>query len=365
MNVALIGRLNNGAILTGPEKVSLNLYQEISEYCPTVFIEYFQKNFKNSNYFTRFLGKYVKVDDKRIIRLGHLRLLHYLIKNQPDVIHILSAERFTIPIYLYKILLRGKIITTFHSVLRFEIPRDFSRRSKFNRYRDYLWEWLAIKYSDKLIFVSEQHFNLVKQYYQLDAKNIAIIPNGIEKEFYTINVKRKINNVINVIFYNGVKDTIDRGLTKIIENLKACKLKSIRLFVISGNNNSCVNTPFIEMVPPMGKEELLKFLINKHILIKSTSFDSFSIFTAECMAAGLIPIISDNVGLESYIENEKNGYVYQHLNPQEIREILSKIINQDYDFNKISINAKQIYLQLSWTKVVKHYLSVYKDEIKN
>lgn len=365
MNIVLVGRLNTGVILTGPEKVSFNLYQEFSKYYPTVFIEYFQKSSENSNYFTRYFGKYIKDDNERIICLGHFRLFLYLLKNQPDVIHILSAERFTIPVFLYKILLRGKIITTFHSVIRFEITKDLVRRYQFNCLKDYLWEWLAIKYSDNLVFVSERHLTLVKEYYQLETKIIAIIPNGIEKEFYSINVERKTNDFLNVIFYNGINDTIDRGLFQIIENFKELAQESIRLFVISSKNNPQIIGPNIQLVLPMGKEDLLNFLINKHVLIKSTTYDSFSIFTAECMAAGLVPIISNNVGLESFIRNEKNGFVYQHLNPQEMLKILSKIINKDYDLHKISINAKQIYSQLNWAIIANKYLNIYKDVYEN
>ena len=365
MKIVLLGRLNTGDILTGPEKVSLNLFQKISEEYHTVFIEYFQKNSARSNLFTRFLGKYIKDENERIICLGHFRLLLYLLKNQPDVIHILSAERFTIPVFFYKILLWGKIITTFHSVIRFEINRDFALRNKINCFKDYLWERLAIRYSDKLVFVSERHLSLFKEYYILEVKKIAIIPNGIEKEFYSINVKREIDDCLNIIFYNGINDTIDRGFIQFIENFKRLASDSIRLFVISGKSISKSTNPKIQLVPPMGKEELLKFLINKHVLIKSTTFDSFSIFTAECMAAGLIPIISNNVGLETYIRNEGNGFVYNHLNPLEMWEIISKLLNKDYDFCTISMNAKQIYSQLNWSIISNRYLNLYKDVYEN
>ena len=360
MNIVFLGRLNNETILNGPEKVSLNLYKNISEQFPSVFIEYFQKRNINSNSFNRYFGKLDKYNSKKIICLGHVRLLQYLIVNQPDVIHILSSERFTIPVFLYKILLRGKIITTFHSVLRYEIPRNFKRRKQFNRYKDYLWEWLAIKYSDKLVFVSKLHLILSKKYYDLNTKNIAIIPNGIEKEFYSLKVKMKINNNLNVVFYNGVNDTINRGLTQIINNLNSRNLNTIRLFVICSKIKSVMINPNVEIVPPMEKVALLKFLMNKHIIIKSTTFDSFSIFTAECMSSGLIPIISDNVGIEPYIENGKNGFVYKHRDPKEMLKILSKILNKEYNLNKISNNAKQIYFQLSWAKIVKQYLDFYK-----
>ena len=78
MKIVLLGRLNTGDILTGPEKVSLNLFQKISEEYHTVFIEYFQKNSARSNLFTRFLGKYIKDENERILSVVILFLQIYI-----------------------------------------------------------------------------------------------------------------------------------------------------------------------------------------------------------------------------------------------------------------------------------------------
>ncbi|MHB1686880.1 MAG: glycosyltransferase family 4 protein [Ignavibacteriaceae bacterium] len=361
MKIVFLGRFKEGAILSGPEKFSLRLYQNVSAYSDTVFIEYFQKSYEGSNSFSRLFGKLNKKEDGTTLRLGHIRLFFYLIKSKPDVIHILTAERFTIPVYFYKRLLRGKIITTFHSVLRFEIPNDYSRRNQFNRYRDYLWEWLAIRFSNQLIFVSKQHLSLAKRFFDLKENRIAIIPNGVEKEFYAPDSIKNFNHVLNIVFYNGINDSIDRGINLVVQALNQINQSLIKLFVI-GKRIKLDGVKFnIEFVAPMQKEVLVKFLVDKQILIKSSAYDSFSIFAAECMSAGLIVVISDNVGLSSYINDGRNGFVYNHLQPEIMKNIILKIINRSYDLDKISLEAKKIFFELSWRKIAEQYLNIYRS----
>ncbi len=204
MKIVLLGKLKEGTILSGPEKFSKILFQNISSFLETVFIEYYHKSYKGSNFLTRLFGKDINNGNPLILRFGSIRLFFYLIKNKPDIIHILTAERFTIPIYLYKRLLRSKIITSFHSVLRFEIPNNYNRRSHFNRYRDYLWEWLAIRSSDQLVFVSKQHFSLAKRFYKFKENRIAIIPNGVENEFYAPEIVKDFKHPLNIIFYKNL-----------------------------------------------------------------------------------------------------------------------------------------------------------------
>ncbi|MHB8336403.1 MAG: glycosyltransferase family 4 protein [Ignavibacteriaceae bacterium] len=361
MKIVLLGKLKEGTILSGPEKFSKILFQNISSFLETVFIEYYHKSYKGSNFLTRLFGKDINNGNPLILRFGSIRLFFYLIKNKPDIIHILTAERFTIPVYLYKRLLRCKIITTFHSVLRFEIPNDYSRRNQFNRYRDYLWEWLAIRFSNQLIFVSKQHLNLAKRFFDLKENRIAIIPNGVEKEFYAPDSIKNFNHVLNIVFYNGINDSIDRGINLVVQALNQVNQSLIKLFVI-GKRIKLDGVKFnIEFVAPMEKEELVKFMVDKQILIKSSVYDSFSIFTAECMSAGLIVIISDNVGLSSYINDGLNGFVYNHLQPEKMENIILKIINRSYYLDQISLEAKKIFFELGWHKIAEQYVNIYKS----
>ena len=365
MKVVFLGRLSESSILSGPEKYSKIMFQYISSTLETVFIQYFFETSEGRNIFTRLTGNEIVQSKPLILRLGIIKLLFYLKAYKPDLVHVLSAERFTITLFIFKFLFRFKIITTFHSVLKYEIPRDVIRKKELGRFKDYLWEWLAVKFSDKMVFLSKQHLDLTEKYYSIDRRKITIIPNGVEKEFFEAEKNFKINNCLNIVFYNGISDSIDRGIVQIIKILNDIKISNIKLFVIGKEivfEEVYFNTEFVE---PMGKNELINFLKDKHILLKSESHDSFPIFVIECMSLGLIVIVSDNVGISSYIHTGTNGFVYKHKNLEEIKKILHQIITEEYNLVSISNEAKKIYYKLNWQKISQLYINIYKNLNEN
>ncbi|MFZ0453080.1 MAG: glycosyltransferase [Ignavibacteriaceae bacterium] len=361
MKIVYLGKFNNQSVLSGPEKYSINLFNFISTNMETVFIEYYFKSYRNSSIFTRLFGKETISGLPNVTRLGSIRILLYLIKYNPGIIHILTAERYTIPVYLYKRLLKGKIITTFHSVLRFEIPNDIIRRKKTGRFKDYIWEKFAIKFSDKLIFLSKQHIELAKKFYDFVDNKTAIIPHGVESEFYNPDKIMNIDESFNIVFYDGINDSIERGLDWIVSELNKLNLKRIKFYII-GSTKKIINANFYyEFVSPMGKGDLINFLKDKQILLKSNVYDSFSIFTLECMTAGLIVIVPEKVGLSSYVNNGENGFLYECENTNQLETIMVGVLNQKYDLHKISINASKIYFKLEWRIIKSMYLNYYKN----
>jgi len=363
MRIVYLGMFKDSTVLSGPEKYSKIIFQFVSKSLDSVFIQYYFKYYKKSNFYNRLLGIETTQENPLVLRLGLIKLLFYLKTYKPDIIHVLSAERFTIIVYIFKFLFNCKIVTTFHSVLKYEIPRDSARRNKLGKFKDYLWEMLAINFSDNLILFSTQQLNLAEKYYLLNKRKITLLPNGVEKEFYNIKKDFVINKKLNIIFYNGISDSIDRNIKEVIKILNEIKGSSFRLFII-GKEIILNDINFeIEFVKPMNKNDLINFLKDKHILIKSMSYDSFSIFTLECMSAGIIAVVSDNVGISFFIHTGINSFIYKHDNPGEIKEILFNIINGKYNLESISNEAKKIFYELNWQKISELYVNFYKNSI--
>jgi len=111
----------------------------------------------------------------------------------------------------------------------------------------------------------------------------------------------------------------------------------------------------------MSHAAMIKFVSDKHFIIKSSVFDSFSILIAECMTLGLIPIISENIGIKDIIEHGVNGFVYNSSSSNELSELVNEISQGKYDLNLISANAKETSKALSWEKITEKYFSAYKS----
>ncbi len=362
MKILLLGKFNDTEYLNGPDKFSKRLFNELD--IPdhnVVFIEYFFKNLSKSNFFLRLWGKEI-IKKEKIFRMGYIRIFFYLMISQPDIIHVTSIQRFIIIIFLYKYLLKGKIITTVHSVLKFELYSNTNVDKDFGLNKDLLLEKLLYSFSDKLIFVSSQLLELAKKYYKINERRISIIPNGVDAKFYDNKNYNDFEDIIKIIFYNGTNEHIDRGINFVIDTLnKIITNRTICIYIIGNiydypQINKNINVKYCNI---MDTDELVKFLNDKHLFIKSVTFDSFPIMGIECMAAGKIVIVSDNVGIKFYIEDGFNGFVYDKNQSNELKELLEKIFNKEYDLKRISKNASEIIMKLNWNIIAQKYLDLY------
>ena len=161
------------------------------------------------------------------------------------------------------------------------------------------------------------------------------------------------------VFYNGFTSSINNGLYELLHILKDVENK-IELY-ITGNDPliSSIGNVKIIFAGQKSHSELINFLPDKHFVIKSTAFDAFSIFTAECMTLGLIPIINNKTGIKDHINNESNGFIYS--SEGDLKRLLKDIYDNKFDLSLISCNAKKIYEKLNWVKVAKEYIEAYQN----
>jgi glycosyltransferase involved in cell wall biosynthesis len=359
MKIALIGRYGEGEIVTGPERVARELFFEIkNKNIPVVFIEYFFSGYKSTSLIKKLFGK-LCFENKTIQRLGIFPLIFTFLRNKYDIIHIINSQRFILFLLLIKKIISGKLVTTFHGLTHNEIPKD---RHLTERYFIDSWvERFLVKKSDLIIFPSKILRDEFSKHYNISGKMYQIIPNGISKIFFNNDASfPPIEDSIKMIFYNGIASSINRGLTKLLGMLKNVKCK-VELSVIGDrtnvdNINSNVEIIFVE---PMHQTILIKFLEKKHFIIKSNTFDTFSMIVAECMSFGLIPIVNKNTGINVFIKNEFNGFVYSADSQYELSDLLNNIYSRKYDLFEISANVRKIYEQLNWTKISEQYLAAY------
>ena len=358
MKIALIGRYGESEIVTGPERFARELFLELKKRNnQVVFIEYFFSGYKDSSIFKKLFGK-EDAYKNTIIRLGIIPFLLTVHSSKFEIIHIVNGQRFILFLLLLNQFIKGRIVTTPHGFLRNEIP---VKNIWTKRYFIDLWvEKLLIKKSSLLIFPSNMLFDIFKKHYEINNK-CQIIPNGVSNIFYSTDSSfLKIENSIKIVFYNGFDNSINRGLNELLFLLKNVKHR-IKLFVIGDSTKqSSFNNIELNFVSLMSNDDLKKFLQDKHFIIKSTSFDTFSIFVAECMTAGLIPIVNENIGIKSFIEDKVNGFIYSRNSGEELPDLINDLFKNKYDLESISNNAKKIYERLNWQNIGEEYISAYK-----
>lgn len=359
MKIVLVGRYGEGDILSGPEKVGKKLFYYISKSNPnSKFLTYFFKSGKRRKTKELLFGSETVATNPSIRRFGILKLAADIIKNRPDLVHLVTFERFELLIVFLKIFLRFKLVYTIHGIYKYERKIFYKKPKFFSDVKDLFLERLLVSKSDTLIFLSLQMFKLAQNYYKIDESKITIIPNGVSIPDFSREKKIDLSIGLEIVFYNGLVDFRARGLEKLIRIIFDGGINNYHLSVLGkpikpGFNNVTFHSP-------MSDNLLFSFLINKHVYIDNLDYTPFSILALEAMALGLILIVSDDSGISSYINSGQNGFVYNSERPEEIGEILNDIFAGKYDLDIISQNAKKIYLKLNWHKVAQQYLAAYK-----
>ena len=360
MKIALIGKFGNGDILAGPERMARELFYELkNKKVQVVFIEYFFSGYENSNLYKKLFGK-ERFNSIFVVRLGIFPLIFYLLREKFEIIHIVNLQRFVLPVFFVKPFINSKLTATIHGFLRLELPQ---KNFWIKRYFIDLWiEKLIVNKCQLLVFPSQLLFDKFNKHYNILERKHVIIPNGISEVFKSQDRNfPPIENSLKIIFYSGTIEASKERLKILITSLEKVNYK-IELYVI-GEKGKAISSNRLNIVytEQMSHQELVKFLNDKHFIIKSGAFDSFSILVAECMLASVIPVVNHNVGISELIQHEVNGFLYDNSISDDLSELLNKISERKYDLELISNNAKNIYSKLNWNSVTKNYIKSFES----
>ncbi|MGB9663695.1 MAG: glycosyltransferase family 4 protein [Ignavibacteria bacterium] len=366
MKILLLGRYTENEALSGPEKFSKRLLSYLHEKnLNIIFIDYYFKDRSDANFLNRLFGKKLLKSEPLVLRLGIFRIFGILCKTKPDVIHIVNLERFQIPIYLFKKLLRLRVLTTFHGSLVYEIQHSKYNYSVLQKLKIHILERLALNKSDIRIFVSNLLKNWFEQKYQINDQKNFVIYSGIDPEFI---VERRIefNEPFKFVFYNGNAQYLDRGLNFVFETLQEIDKFQIELFVVGEQISNFAGSEKLKVFwsKIFKRKDLINFLMDKHFIIKGPVVDSFSIFVGECMSLGIIPIIHKKVGISEFIKDGVNGFLYPIEDNREVKMIIKKILGMKNNLKEVSENCRKTALQLQWPEQLKEYEKVYASIIR-
>lgn len=355
MKIAYLGRFNFSESMTGPEKVGKRIsYLALQEH-NIIFIQYFFYKEKN-HIFKKLFGKRLTyVNGLKVYTVGIFPLLKILFDFKPDIIHAIVFELFYQIAFLFRKFFRAKIIYTVNGIVKYESEK-FLEVSQYYRIRVASAERVYIYNSDLLFVLSKQALKVLKEEYKnLDLKKVRFIHNGVDEIFYNIPPLRN-NSKLKVVF-PPLTDRKEKGLVFFKEIIEQITIPVAVYLSEAITPNISFNNPKIEVrtFSTMTTEELAKFWSDKDVVILPGLYETFSISIAEAMVAGVIPVVSENIGFSSYIQNYDNGFVFQ-LNNTSIAAAFLDELSQSPDLRKkLSDKARGIYHILTWNKVFEKY----------
>ena len=364
MKIIFLGRYNPSENLRGPEKVAKRLFENISlQNQNIIFIEYFFDG-RKYNYIKKIFGfeKFI-INRKTIFRLGLIKLFLFLEKEKPEIIHIITFERFAFIAFIYKIFHNVKIVYTVHGIICYE--NNFLQRniSYLYKLKDKYFEKVVFKYSDKIIFLSNISLKFAQKYLNVEKEKVEIIPNGVDKCFYEIKRSKENNSPLKTVVV-GDYFRKEKGLDFLINSLKDVQFH-IELYVIGTLTNIYEHVNNINLkincVDKLDQYEYANFLSDKDLIISSSFYDNFSISVVEGMAAGLVPIVTRETGMSELIQNGINGFIFDYGDSSVVIDLLRNL--STYKLKTISENSRKIFIQISWENINYRYLKVYNSLI--
>src|SRR4030095_12551729 len=325
LKIACIGRYSNNNILSGPEKTAIRIFEECAKKYDTIFIQYFFDGNKHK-LSKKLFGFEVVLDDNQIplYTVGVFRLIILLFKFKPDLIHIVNFERFAIFAAYYSIFSKAKVIYNSHGIITYE-DSELKKEKGFYKFKNKFCEKRLLKRADIVIFPSANAKELCDKYYSIDDENIRIIPNGIDEHFHKISHNINRNGI--VVLAGGKLHVSGRKfLRKFLESMNL----TLNLYIIGDKDYfGDINTFGIYKFNMMNSTELADLYKNKDIFLSLNAYDTFSISTAEAMASGLIPVITKQTGMSSFVFDDVNGYVVEYDNTDDLKLCIDKLLKKN------------------------------------
>ena len=127
------GRYPEGGVISGPEMTAKSMFEEHCVNNNSVFLQYFFDGRKYS-FFKKLFGR-TEEQDGRIITLGIFRIIPELRRKHPEIIHLITYERFAVIFYIYKLLFKVKILYNSHGIVRYE-NSELKKIPAFYRFKD-------------------------------------------------------------------------------------------------------------------------------------------------------------------------------------------------------------------------------------
>ena len=290
-----------------------------------------------------------------------LRILFFVIFSKHfDVIHGHSSKG-GVYARIAGFFSKAKIVYTPHAF--FSMNTSLSTiKSKFIKYTEF---FLSL-FSDLIILTSKSEWEHA-EYLRINESKLALIPNGsYMSPFNKIKHLTKKKSGKNIGFVGRLSFQKDPLRAVKIFSLAYKNNKQLRFFILGdGEYLNSLNALIKKMnlsskIKVIKQRNLNNFLSNINLLLATSRYEgSPYLFQDACMAS--IPIISSNVGgVEFFVKNDYNGYVYE--NDEEAAYLMNKCLMNSNFISKIpdrSINIlKNFSLENMTGQTLKAYLAI-------
>ncbi|MGB9937049.1 MAG: glycosyltransferase family 4 protein [Methanobacterium sp.] len=226
---------------------------------------------------------------------------------------------------------------------------------------------------NKIITISNQTKNALIQNYNVKQKRICVVYGGVDFNFIDyINVNKKYENSIIFVGRLAPHKHVD-DLIEAIDILKK-SIPSVKLRIIG---NGIEKDKLIKLVNDLNLNKQIDFLANleysevieemkrSNILVLPSTREGFGLVLAEANACNIPVIAYKSGGVVEVIENNKNGFLIEPRNINELSEKIKFLLeNEEIAREMGEYGRKKVQKCFNWENIIEEIIKIYKKTKK-
>jgi glycosyltransferase involved in cell wall biosynthesis len=203
------------------------------------------------------------------------------------------------------------------------------------------------KNSKVVIVLSELEKEALSQNYQYSSATV--LANCVDVAQFS-ETENKVQNEIPVFLFIGRLHE-SKGLEDIVSAFKLLKEEADFEFVLCGDGplkdflvskcNFLLKNQFKYLGVVSGQDKIDAIRSADYFLLPSM-FEGLPIALLETMAAGLVPIVTDEGSMKYVVEDGKNGVLVEKRNPQDLYLKIKNVLSTPGLYDVLSKNAKEL-----------------------
>ena len=210
---------------------------------------------------------------------------------------------------------------------------------------------IAMKLADKIVFLSEEYNQEVKELMPAAyrSKKVSIIPNGLDLSLYTPGIKKNSGCLLLGMQSRIVAIKDHETLLRAVAQLKKNRSELSFRLIIAGDGE---HKKFLEDLQQelglqqevqftgmLNEKELIHFLQSINIYIHATLGETMSTAVMQAMACGLPLIASDVKGINNMVQDRITGLLVPAKDIYKMAAVIEELISDEQLQNKLSQNA--------------------------
>ena len=201
----------------------------------------------------------------------------------------------------------------------------------------------------------------------IEKEHIYKIPYGVDENRFVKNCCEYVDGKLNVLFMGEINQR--KGIRQLMEAAVLTNDKNIVYNIVGAGADHCseLYEPYKDYVNLLGYvpfEELLHQLSTNHVFVFPTMGEGFGLVLLEAMAAGIVPITTENCAGRDIIEDGINGFIVPVGDEVAISLKLRWCSSHPKELKAMSDAARTTAKSFTWERYEKGIVDAVKDIIK-